>query len=114
MAAIEQLTDEQILEKIKTGLGIDKETNYQDDVLQFYIDDARAFMIDAGVPEVVTRSSVAVGCLLRGVNDLWDYGNGTAQLSDYFKMRVTQLATQTTEETETQTSEETETEEPEN
>lgn len=102
MAAIEQLSDDQILEKIKTGLGIDKNSNYQDDVLKIYIDDARAFMIDAGVPEDVTRSNAAIGCLLRGVNDLWDYGSGTTQLSDYFKMRVTQLATQTIKETETE------------
>lgn len=95
MAAIEQLSDEQILNKVKTGLGI--LTDYQNDVLQIYIDETRAFMIGAGVPEAVTRSNVAVGCLIRGVNDLWDYGSGTANLSDYFKMRVVQLANQTTE-----------------
>lgn len=88
------LTDNEILTKVKSGLGITG--NYHDDTLQIYIDDVRAFMIDAGVPESVTFDNAAVGCILRGVSDLWDYGNGTATLSDYFKMRVSQLAIGTT------------------
>lgn len=88
------MTDAEILAKIKTGLGIT--TDYMDDLLQIYIDDVKAFMTDAGVPESVTTSAAAVGCILRGVADLWNYGNGTAKLSEYFKQRVSQLAIQTT------------------
>lgn len=84
------LTDNEILTKVKTGIGITGD--FQNETLQVYIDDVKAFMESAGVPSSVIMSNAAVGCILRGVIDLWDYGNGTAKLSDYFKMRVTQLA----------------------
>lgn len=77
-----------ILEKVKTSLGI--MTNYQDAILQIYIDEVKAFMKDAGIKDV--ESDAAVGCIARGVNDLWNYGAGTAKLSEYFKQRVIQLA----------------------
>lgn len=88
------MTDAEILEKIKTGLGIT--TDFQDDLLQIYIDDVKAFMQDAGVPANVVTSAAAVGCILRGVSDLWTYSSGGAKFSEYFKQRVTQLAFQAT------------------
>ena len=84
------MTDAELLEKIKSGLGI--VGNYQDATLQIYIDDVKAFMIAAGVPREVANSSASVGCILRGVADLWNYGSGSVSFSEYFKMRVTQLA----------------------
>ena len=86
------LTDAEILTKVKTGLGIAHA--YQDEVLKIYIDEVKAFMLDAGVPAAVVSDSAAAGCILRGVVDLWNYGSGTASLSPYFKQRVTQLAMQ--------------------
>ena len=88
------MTDAEILTKIKTGLGIT--TDFQDDLLQIYIDDVKAFMQDAGVPANVVTSAAAVGCILRGVADLWTYSSGGAKFSEYFKQRVTQLAIQAT------------------
>ncbi|MBQ2348089.1 MAG: phage head-tail connector protein [Clostridia bacterium] len=79
-----------LLDKIKQMLSIT--TNYQDAMLQLYIDDVKAFMKDAGVPVGVIESDAAVGCIARGVSDLWNYGAGTAKLSEYFKQRVIQLA----------------------
>lgn len=84
------MTDAEILAKIKTGLGIT--TDYQDDLLQIYIDDVKAFMIDAGVSATVATSNAAVGCILRGVSDLWNYSAGGVKFSEYFKQRVIQLA----------------------
>lgn len=84
------LKDEEILSKVKKGLGI--ATAYQDEILQVYIDEVKAFMLGAGVPAAVVSDSAAVGCILRGVVDLWNYGSCTVGLSDYFKMRVTQLS----------------------
>jgi len=84
------LTDAEILTKVKSGLGISG--NYQDDTLQIYIDETRAFMIDSGVPSAKTYDNAAVGCILRGVIDLWDYGSGTGKFSESFNMRVIQLA----------------------
>lgn len=84
------MTDAEILEKVKNGLGI--VGNYQDATLEIYIADVKAFMISAGVAQEVADSSASVGCILRGVADLWNYGSGSVSFSEYFKMRVTQLA----------------------
>lgn len=84
------MTDAEILTKVKTGLGIT--TNYQDDLLNIYIKDVEAFMISAGVSSSVVTSAAAVGCILRGVSDLWTYQPGGAKFSEYFTQRVTQLA----------------------
>lgn len=87
------MTDAELLEKVKSGLGI--MGNYQDDTLSVYIADVKAFMISAGVPQAVADSSASVGCILRGVADLWNYGSGSVGFSEYFKMRLTQLAMMT-------------------
>lgn len=80
----------ELLKKIKAGLGITGD--YQDDTLQFYIDEVKAFMLSAGVAQTVIDSPVAVGCIMRGVADLWNYGSGSVKLSEYFVQRVIQLA----------------------
>lgn len=90
------MTDAELLAKVKSGLGIT--TAYQDDTLQVYIDDVRAFMEDAGVHKSVIASTASVGCILRGVADLWNYGSGNATFSDYFRMRVIQLCAKKPEE----------------
>lgn len=84
------MTKAQMLAKVKTGLGIT--TTYQDDLLTVYIDDVISFITSAGVPADKAMSEASVGCILRGVTDLWNYTGGEAKFSEYFKMRVTQLA----------------------
>ncbi len=84
------LTSDEILTNVKNAMGIT--TEYTDDTLTVYVNDVISFMQSAGVSESVVYSDAAVGCIARGVIDLWDYGAGTAKFSDYFKMRVTQLA----------------------
>ena len=84
------MTDAEILTKVKTGLGIT--TNYQDDLLGIYIKDVEAFMLSAGVSASVVTSAAAVGCILRGVSDLWNYSAGGVKYSEYFTQRVIQLA----------------------
>ena len=83
------MTDAELLVKIKNGLGIT--TEYQDDTLNIYIGEVRAFLVSAGVKKSVIESEASVGCILRGVADLWNYGSGNATLSDYFRMRAIQL-----------------------
>lgn len=75
-----------MLEKVKEMLGITGD--YQDGTVRDYIDEAKAFIVDAGVKE----SNITAGLLARGVADLWNYGGAKGELSDYFKQRVTQLA----------------------
>lgn len=83
------MTDTEILTKVKAALGVTGA--FQDATLQFYIDEVKAFMQDAGVPSATVTSAVAVGCIARGVADLWNYGSGNAKLSEYFKQRMLQL-----------------------
>lgn len=91
------MTNTELLTKIKNGLGIT--TDYQNETLQVYIDEVKAFMLSAGVKKAVVESEKSVGCILRGVADLWNYGSGNATLSEYFKMRVVQLKFEDVEET---------------
>lgn len=79
-----------MLEQVKTALGITGE--YQDTLIQLYIDEAIQFMIDGGIPEDVATSDKCIGIVTRGVSDLWNYGSGEVSLSPYFLQRVTQLA----------------------
>lgn len=96
------MTGAELLGKVKNGLGI--VGDYQDETLSVYIDDVKSFMIAAGVPQEVADSSASVGCILRGVADLWNYGSGSVGFSEYFKMRVTQLAMSKAAATETEAS----------
>lgn len=83
------MTDAELLAKIKNGLGITG--TYQDATLTVYVDEVKAFMLSAGVKASVINSPAAVGCIMRGVADLWNYGSGNASLSQYFTQRLIQL-----------------------
>ena len=86
------LTDAELLTRVKIGLFGNAAGNYRDEMLQVYIDEVKDFMQGAGVPESVINSEKSVGCILLGVNDLWNYSAGGVKLSDYFVRRVIQLA----------------------
>ena len=75
-----------MLDSVKDALGITGD--YQNDTLSSYIDEVKAFLIDAGVSE----GDITVGIIARGVTDLWNYGNGNGKLSEYFMQRATQLS----------------------
>ena len=84
------MTNAELLTKLKSGLGITG--TYQDDTLQVYIDEVKSFMESAGVNKSVIESEAAVGCIIRGVADMWNYGSGSANLSPYFVQRLIQLS----------------------
>lgn len=84
------MTDAELLTKIKHGLGVTG--SYMDDTLQVYVDEAKALMLSAGVPQTTIDSATSVGCILRIVADLWNYGSGDTKLSEYTKQRIVQLA----------------------
>ena len=86
------MADATVLESVKSALGITG--NYQDATLSIYIDEVIAYMRDAGVSETTLNSLASVGVISRGVSDLWNYGSGSGQLSDYFYQRVSQLSYQ--------------------
>lgn len=85
-----QLTTAERLAKVKTALGIGGD--YQNDVLQIYIDEVIAEMIAAGVKENVAKSAAAVGCIACGVNDIWNYTSGGVKHSEFFNRRMIQLS----------------------
>lgn len=89
------LTNEQLLEKVKDALGITG--SYQDKTLNMYIDEVKAYLLDAGVSQKIVESSSSVGVIARGVSDLWNYGSGNTELSSYFMQRAIQLAYKTEE-----------------
>lgn len=91
------MTDSELLKKVKAGLGITGD--FQNETLKFYIDETKAFMLSAGVPQSVIDSEESVGCIMRGVADMWSYGSGVVKLSDYFIQRVIQLAVKQGEKT---------------
>lgn len=84
------MTDEELLTKVKSALGIGG--TYQDATLQLYIDEVKEFLKSAGVGELTLKEARCVGVITRGVADLWNYGAGNATLSEYFMQRATQLA----------------------
>lgn len=79
-----------LLKKIKIALGITGD--YQDEALLFYIEETKRFMKSAGVSDDVVNSEESIGCIMRGVADLWNYGSGSVKFSEYFIQRVIQLA----------------------
>ena len=79
-----------IVSECKARLGITGD--YHDATIRAYADDVVAFLVAAGVPEEVASSEEAVGCVARGVADLWQYGAGEAKFSQAFVQRAIQLA----------------------
>lgn len=83
------MTADELLSEVKKRIGITGD--YQDDTLRGYIEDAKDYMLDAGVPEKVMNEKKIVGAVTRGVSDLWNYGAGEGEFSVYFYQRVIQL-----------------------
>lgn len=83
------MTDAELLEKVKTRLGITGD--FQDEAVQGFIDDTKAFLKDAGISSEVLMSDASVGVISRGVADTWNYGAGDGEFSKMFYQRAEQL-----------------------
>ena len=81
------VSEEELLQKVKDGLGI--VGTYQEDTLVIYINEVKEYLAGAGVEKNVIQSRKAIGIICRGVTDLWNYGSG--KLSEYFLQRAAQL-----------------------
>ena len=79
-----------IVSECKARLGVTG--SYHDATIRADADDVVAVLGAAGVPEDVAASEDAVGCIARGVADLWNYGGGEAKFSPAFVQRAIQLA----------------------
>ena len=80
------MTTAEMLTAVKKALNITG--TYQDDALTVYIEEVTSFLVGCGIPS----ASITVGIVARGVSDLWNYGAGEGQLSEYFYTRAKQLA----------------------
>lgn len=87
--SLKPIEDKDLRIAIKTSLNIVGE--HFDAGLQLYIDEVKQYLRSAGVLPEVIGSTLAVGCIARGVADLWNYGNGDTKLSEYFYQRAEQL-----------------------
>lgn len=79
----------ELLAAVKNSLNING--SQFDITLQLHIDEVKEYLRSAGVLSEVIGSTLAVGCIARGVADLWNYGNGDTKLSEYFYQRAEQL-----------------------
>lgn len=84
-----KMSSEELLRKVKNGLGITGD--FQDGTLQIYIEEVKEYLKDSGVKEKVVNDACAVGVIVRGVIDLWNYGSDKGTLSSYFIQRAIQL-----------------------
>ena len=87
-----QLTAAERLEKVKIALYGNATANYNNDQLEFYINEVIEELIDGGVKREVAESAAAIGCIACGVTDLWNYSSGGVKHSEYFNRRLTQLS----------------------
>lgn len=74
-----------LLDEIKKRLSITGD--YQNELLLGLIEDVKQYLISAGVEQSVVDSIKSVGCISRGVFDLWTKDS----FSDLFNQRVIQL-----------------------
>lgn len=90
MAALDVVTDAELLAQVKSVLGVSG--TFHDAALNVLIADIKYYLEDAGCSDDAVNGKAAIGCIIRGVADLWNIGSGTVNLSPYFKERAAQLA----------------------
>lgn len=74
-----------LLEEIKNRMLISGD--FHNALILSYIEDIKQYMISAGVDETIVNSKKSIGCIARGVNDLFNQN----EFSDFFKQRIIQL-----------------------
>lgn len=64
------ITDAELLAEVKTAIGMNG-NNYNDGTISFWINSVKQDLLHAGVRADVLDSTLAVGCIARGVDDCW-------------------------------------------
>lgn len=64
------ISDADLLESVKTAINL-KGNDYQNDTIKFWIETVKQDLYYAGVSADVLGSTLAVGCIARGVDDYW-------------------------------------------
>lgn len=87
-----QLAAADRLAKVKIAIYGTSAQNFNDEQLQFYIEEIIEELVDGGVKREVAESTAAVGCIAIGVNDIWNYSSGGVKHSEQFNNRLVQLS----------------------
>jgi hypothetical protein len=61
--------------------------DYHNALILSYIEDVKHYLLSAGIDETVVNSRKAIGCIAKGVSDLFNQKD----YSDFFKQRAIQL-----------------------
>ena len=64
------ITEEDLLKEVKTAIKMDG-NDFNDGTIKFYIENVKQELLGAGVSADVVNSTLAVGCIARGVDDCW-------------------------------------------
>ena len=64
------ISETELLEEVKTGINL-KGNDFQDDTIKIWIAEVKQDLLFAGVSADVLGSTLAVGCIARGVDDRW-------------------------------------------
>ena len=83
------MTEQEVFDTVYAAMGFADNTNVAQ-IRPFY-DDVVDFIQGAGITDKTVLSGKISGLITRGCMDLWDYGSGAGQLSDYFYTRLNQL-----------------------
>lgn len=75
-----------MLEKVKRSLGITG--NFQDKIIQGWIDEIKQLMIDGGISPSIVNDERSAGVIAKGIDDIYFQKN---DLSSYFWQRAIQL-----------------------
>ena len=75
------ITEKDLLEKVKAAISM-KGTTYHDDTLSVWINFVKTDLLSAGVASEVVGSTLAVGCISQGVDDIWV--NKLGAYSDFY------------------------------
>lgn len=70
---VERLTpisDDELLNQVKDAIGMGG-NNYNDKTIRIWVGEVKQYLLEAGVNAEVLRSTLAVGCIARGVDDVW-------------------------------------------
>jgi hypothetical protein len=76
------MTDEELLSKVKAGLGIGPA--FHDPNLSIKTKAVKQYMLHAGVSEAQLYSELGIATLTVGVNDLWNITSGEVKFSEAF------------------------------
>lgn len=68
--SLKPITDVELLVHVKNGINL-KGNDYQDDAISVWINTVKQDLLFFGVSEDVLGSTLAVGCIARGVDDHW-------------------------------------------